>query len=156
MRGGRYEHGSSATAISFHQFSYPSQFSKSRLALHRASSVILSVFVVPDRAVVTIVADHFSIAVSQDCCRQLRTVHGTHCKLICQRVFRTVGDMKEGRDLNEKTLGADNGRQQSSKEVSRVRVWCRQEGIQKCNCVSFLKIIQLFYWIQCYIILYQE
>ena len=32
-----------------------------------------------------------------------------HCKLICQRVFRTVGDRKEGRDLNEKTLAADNG-----------------------------------------------
>jgi len=26
-----------------------------------------------------------------------------------------------------KELGADNGRQQSSKEVSRVRVWCRWE-----------------------------
>ena len=25
-----------------------------------------------------------------------------HCKLICQRIFRTVGDRKEGRDLNEK------------------------------------------------------
>jgi len=32
------------------------------------------------------------------------------CKLICQRMFRTVGDRKEGRDLNEKTLGANNGR----------------------------------------------
>jgi len=32
------------------------------------------------------------------------------CKLICQRIFRTVGDRLEGRDLNEKTLGADNGR----------------------------------------------
>ena len=32
------------------------------------------------------------------------------CKLICQRVFGTFGYMKEGRDLNEKTLGADNGR----------------------------------------------
>ena len=32
------------------------------------------------------------------------------CKLICQRVLRTVGDRKEGRDLNEKTLAADNGR----------------------------------------------
>jgi len=31
------------------------------------------------------------------------------CKLICQRIFRTVGD-KEGRDLNEKTLAVDNGR----------------------------------------------
>ena len=31
-------------------------------------------------------------------------------KLICQRVFRTVGDRQEGRDLNKKTLGADNGR----------------------------------------------
>jgi hypothetical protein len=29
------------------------------------------------------------------------------------------------KDLNEETLGADNGRYQSSKEVSRVRVWCR-------------------------------
>ena len=36
------------------------------------------------------------------------------CKLICQRVLRTVGDRQEGRDLNEKTLAADNGRQQSS------------------------------------------
>ena len=36
------------------------------------------------------------------------------CKLICQRIFRTVGDRQEGRDLNEKTLGADNGRQQFS------------------------------------------
>jgi len=35
---------------------------------------------------------------------------GMHCKLICQRIFRTVGDRKEWRDLNEKTLGADNGR----------------------------------------------
>jgi len=32
-----------------------------------------------------------------------------HCKLICQYIFRTVGDRKEGRDLNEKTLEADNG-----------------------------------------------
>ena len=32
------------------------------------------------------------------------------CKLICQHIFRTVGDRQEGRDLNEKTLGADNGR----------------------------------------------
>ena len=31
------------------------------------------------------------------------------CKLICQRIFRTVGDRKEGRDLKEKTL-ADDGR----------------------------------------------
>jgi len=31
------------------------------------------------------------------------------CRLICQRMFRTVGDTEEGRDLNEKTLGADNG-----------------------------------------------
>jgi len=30
-------------------------------------------------------------------------------RLICQRIFRTVGDRWEGRDLNEKTLGADNG-----------------------------------------------
>ena len=34
----------------------------------------------------------------------------TRCKLICQCVLRTVGDRKEGRDLNEKTLAADNGR----------------------------------------------
>jgi hypothetical protein len=33
-----------------------------------------------------------------------------HCRLICQRAFGTVGDRKEGRDLNEKMLGADNGR----------------------------------------------
>ena len=52
-------------------------------------------------------------------------VHGMHCKLICQRIFGTVGDRKEGRDSNEKTLGADNGHQQSSKEVSRIQVWCR-------------------------------
>ena len=52
----------------------------------------------------------FNIFVYQDCWRQLRTVHGMSCKLICQRVFGTVGDRKEGRDLNEKTLGADNGR----------------------------------------------
>ena len=32
------------------------------------------------------------------------------CELICQRIFRTVGDRQEGRDLNEKTLAADNGR----------------------------------------------
>jgi len=32
------------------------------------------------------------------------------CKLICQRVSRTVGDRREGRDLNEKRLGVDNGR----------------------------------------------
>ena len=69
----------------------------------------------------------FSIVVSQDCWRQLRKVHGMHCQLICQRIFGTVGDRQEGRDLNEKRLGADNGRQQSSKEVSRVRVWCKQE-----------------------------
>ena len=31
------------------------------------------------------------------------------CKLICQRIFMTVGGREEGRDLNEKTLGADNG-----------------------------------------------
>jgi len=31
-------------------------------------------------------------------------------KLICQRILRTVGDRKEGRDLNEKTLVADTGR----------------------------------------------
>jgi len=37
-------------------------------------------------------------------------VHGMHCKLICQCIFSTIGDSKEGRDLNEKTLGADNGR----------------------------------------------
>ena len=54
-------------------------------------------------------------------------VHGMHCKLICQCIFGTVGGRKEGRDLNEKTLAADNGRQQSSKEVSRVRVWCKWE-----------------------------
>jgi len=36
------------------------------------------------------------------------------CKLICQRIFRTVGDREEGRDLNEKTLAADNGLKQSS------------------------------------------
>jgi len=30
--------------------------------------------------------------------------------LICQRISGTFGDRKEGRDLNEKTLGADNGR----------------------------------------------
>jgi len=50
-------------------------------------------------------------------------VHGMHCKFICQRIFGTIGDRKEGRDLNEKTLGADNRRQQSSEEASRVRVW---------------------------------
>jgi len=44
-----------------------------------------------------------------DCWRQLRTVHGLQCKLICQRVFGTVGDRQEERDLNEKTLAADNG-----------------------------------------------
>ena len=32
------------------------------------------------------------------------------CKLTCQRVFRTVVDRSEGRDLNVKTLAADNGR----------------------------------------------
>jgi len=32
------------------------------------------------------------------------------CKLICQRMFKTVGDRKEGTDLNEKTLAADNRR----------------------------------------------
>jgi len=32
------------------------------------------------------------------------------CKLICERIFRTVGDRKERRDLNEKTVAADNGR----------------------------------------------
>jgi len=33
------------------------------------------------------------------------------CKLICQRIFRTVGDREGGgRDLNEKTLAVDNGR----------------------------------------------
>ena len=37
-----------------------------------------------------------------DCWRQLRTVHAMHCKLICQRIFGTVGDRKEGRDLNGK------------------------------------------------------
>ena len=26
-----------------------------------------------------------------------------HCKLICQHIFGTIGDRKEGRDLNEKT-----------------------------------------------------
>ena len=31
-------------------------------------------------------------------------------KLICQRIFGTFGDRKEGSDLNEKTSGADNGR----------------------------------------------
>ena len=56
------------------------------------------------------VADHFSMVVSQDCWSQLRTVHAMHCKLICQRIFGTVGDREEGRDLNEETLGADNGR----------------------------------------------
>jgi hypothetical protein len=30
--------------------------------------------------------------------------------LICQRIFRTVGDRQEGRDLNDETVGADNGR----------------------------------------------
>jgi len=33
--------------------------------------------------------------------------------LICQRMFRTVGDRRRGctgRDLNEETLAADNGR----------------------------------------------
>ena len=69
----------------------------------------------------------FSIVVSQDCWRQLRTVHGMLCKLICQRILGAVGDWQEGRDLNGKTLAADNGRQQSSKEASRVRVWCRWE-----------------------------
>ena len=34
----------------------------------------------------------------------------TRCKFICQRIFRTVGDRKEGRDLNEKRSAADNGR----------------------------------------------
>ena len=35
----------------------------------------------------------FSVVVSWDCWRQLRTVHGMHCcKLICGRVFGTVGD----------------------------------------------------------------
>ena len=33
-----------------------------------------------------------------------------HYRLICQRIFGTIGDRKEGRDLNEKTLAADNGR----------------------------------------------
>ena len=32
------------------------------------------------------------------------------CKLIWHSVFGTVGDRYEGRDLIEKTLGADNGR----------------------------------------------
>ena len=32
------------------------------------------------------------------------------CKLICQRIFGTFGDRNDGRDLNEKTLGADSGR----------------------------------------------
>ena len=32
------------------------------------------------------------------------------CGLICQRIFKTVGDRLEGSDLNEKTLAADNGR----------------------------------------------
>jgi len=32
------------------------------------------------------------------------------CKLNCRRISRIVGDRQEGRDLNERTLGADNGR----------------------------------------------
>ena len=36
-------------------------------------------------------------------------IRGMYCKLICQRIFGTVGNRKEGRDLNEKTLAADNG-----------------------------------------------
>jgi len=52
----------------------------------------------------------FSTVVYRDCWRQLQTVHGMRCKLICQCKFRTVGDRQEGRDLNEKTLAADNGR----------------------------------------------
>ena len=52
----------------------------------------------------------FSVAVSWNCWHQLRMVRGMHCKLTCQRIFGTVGDRKEGRDLNEKKLGADNGR----------------------------------------------
>ena len=59
-------------------------------------------------------ADHFSVVVSQDFWRQLWTVHAMRCKLICQSIFRTVGDRQEGRDLNEKTLAADSGRQQPS------------------------------------------
>jgi len=46
-------------------------------------------------------------------------------KLIFHRIFGTVGDRKEWRYLNQKALGADNGRYQSSKKVSRVRVWCK-------------------------------
>ena len=52
----------------------------------------------------------FNIFVYQDCWRQLRTVHGMSCKLICQRIFRTVGDRLEGRELSEETLGADDRR----------------------------------------------
>jgi len=33
-----------------------------------------------------------------------------HCKLIRQRIFGTVSDIKKGRNLNKKTLGADNER----------------------------------------------
>ena len=46
-----------------------------------------------------IVADHFSIVVSWDCWRQLRTVQGMHCKLIFQCIFRTADERKEGSDL---------------------------------------------------------
>ena len=32
------------------------------------------------------------------------------CKINCRRILRIAGDRQEVRDLNEKTLGADNGR----------------------------------------------
>jgi len=47
-------------------------------------------------------------------------VHGLQCKMICQRVFGTVGDKKVEIDLNE-ALSTGNGRKQSSEGVSRVR-----------------------------------
>jgi len=71
----------------------------------------------------------FNIVVSYDCWRQLRTVHGMRCKLICQRIFRTVGDRQEGRDLNEKTLAGDNGRQRSS--ANSVAYECGLSGSTK-------------------------
>ena len=49
------------------------------------------------------------------------------CMLICQRMLRIVGDGRRGEIETPKRLGSDNGRWQSSKEVSRVRVWCRWE-----------------------------
>jgi len=53
----------------------------------------------------------------------------TRFKLICQRIFRTVGDRQEGRDLNAETVSSGQ-RTLAVQEGSQSRTRGVSEGVQ--------------------------